>query len=90
MYSNLNGRYYIDGDSKLSQTFAIMKYIAGKHNLVPNTEKERLRVNLLEGEAEDFRHMWAMLCAQSNHNISDNASALLCALSNVMQVPDSG
>lgn len=39
-----------------------MKYIAGKHNLVPNTEKERLRVNLLEGEAEDFRHMWAMLC----------------------------
>jgi len=65
--------YYIDGDIKLSQTFAIMKYIAGKHDLVAKTEKEQLRINVLEGENDQFRYNWAMLCYDPNFDqLKDN------------------
>ena len=58
--------YYIDGDVKISQTFAIIKYIAGKNNLVAKTEKEQMRINMLEGEADEFRYRWAHLCYDPN------------------------
>jgi len=43
-----------------------MKYIAGKHDLVAKTEKEQLRINVLEGENDQFRYNWAMLCYDPN------------------------
>jgi len=57
-----NCPYYIDGDVKLSQSFAIMKYLGRKHNLVPKTEEEKIRVDLIEGEALDMRFNWSTLC----------------------------
>nr|CAH0103004.1 unnamed protein product [Daphnia galeata] len=57
-----NCPYYIDGDVKLSQTFAILKYLGRKHNLAPKTEEEHIRVDLIEAEAEDMRTKWSTLC----------------------------
>nr|QST14956.1 GSTmu3a protein [Diaphanosoma celebensis] len=54
--------YYIDGDVKLTQSNAILRYIGGKHNLLGSTEKERIRVNLMENELGDFRSVWVGLC----------------------------
>lgn len=46
--------YYIDGDVKLTQTVAILRYIARKHNLCGTTEEEMQRVDVIAGEAMDF------------------------------------
>ena len=54
--------YYIDGDVKLTQSNAILRYIGEKHNLLGATEKERNRVNLMENEIGDFRSAWVGLC----------------------------
>ena len=54
--------YYIDGVVKLSQTFAILKYLGRKHGLAPSTEEERTRVDLAEAEALDIRTNWASTC----------------------------
>ncbi|EFX60690.1 hypothetical protein DAPPUDRAFT_123298 [Daphnia pulex] len=48
-----NCPYYIDGDVKLSQTFAILKYLGRKHNMAAKTEEEQIRVDLIEAEAID-------------------------------------
>jgi glutathione S-transferase len=47
--------YYVDGDVKLTQSNAILRYIAGKHNLIGTNEKEKIRVDLMENEIGDFR-----------------------------------
>ena len=51
----------MDGDVKLSQTFAILKYLGRKHNMKANNEKEQIRLDLIEAEAEDMRSNWADL-----------------------------
>jgi len=54
--------YYIDDDVKLSQTFAILKYLGRKHNLAPLTEQEHIRIDLIEAEAIDIRTKWSHFC----------------------------
>jgi len=54
--------YYIDGDVKLTQTHAIMRYIARKHDLLGKTEEEKYRVDLVTEQCMDFRNGWVMLC----------------------------
>ena len=54
--------YYIDDDVKLSQTFAILKYLGRKHGLVPLNEAERIRIDLIEAEALDMRQRWVSIC----------------------------
>ncbi|XP_020605473.1 glutathione S-transferase Mu 1-like isoform X3 [Orbicella faveolata] len=46
--------YFIDGDVKLTQTMAIMRHIARKHDLCGTTEEEMMRADVIEGEATDF------------------------------------
>nr|QST14957.1 GSTmu3bc1 protein [Diaphanosoma celebensis] len=52
--------YYIDGGVKLSQSFAILKYLGRKHGLAPKKETEQIRVDLTEAEAMDVRSKWAV------------------------------
>ncbi|GCC34010.1 glutathione S-transferase Mu 1-like [Chiloscyllium punctatum] len=47
--------YLINGDVKITQSNAIMRYIARKHNLVGETEDEQIRVDMLENQSMDFR-----------------------------------
>lgn len=58
--------YYVDGDIKLTQSNAILRYIARKHNLIGTTEKEIERVDLMENEIGDFRMGFVMLCYNPN------------------------
>ncbi|KAI4902297.1 hypothetical protein NFI96_034724 [Prochilodus magdalenae] len=54
--------YLEDGDRKISQSMAIMRYIARKNNLCGETEDEKIRVDVLEQQALDFRMPFVMLC----------------------------
>ncbi|XP_043102504.1 glutathione S-transferase Mu 4-like [Puntigrus tetrazona] len=54
--------YLVDGDKKVVQSNAIMRYIALKHNLCGETEEEQVRVDILENQAMDFRNGFVQLC----------------------------
>jgi len=50
-----NVPYYIDNEVRLTHSGAIMRYIAGKHNLCGNTVQERARIDMIESEVVDLR-----------------------------------
>ncbi|TFK00724.1 C-Jun-amino-terminal kinase-interacting protein 4-like [Platysternon megacephalum] len=54
--------YLIDGKNKLTQSNAILRYVARKHKLYGETEEEMLRVDMLENQAMDFRMSLVMIC----------------------------
>ncbi|XP_076598267.1 glutathione S-transferase Mu 3-like [Chaetodon auriga] len=54
--------YLEDGDTKIVQSNAIMRYIARKHNMCGETEEEKIRVDILENQAMDFRNGFVRLC----------------------------
>ncbi|KAM3617784.1 uncharacterized protein V6R79_011166 [Siganus canaliculatus] len=54
--------YLIDGDRKIVQSNAIMRYVARKHNLCGETEDEKVRVDIMENQAMDFRNGFILLC----------------------------
>ncbi|XP_064139236.1 glutathione S-transferase Mu 1-like [Loxodonta africana] len=54
--------YLIDGPHKITQSNAILRYIARKHNLCGETEEEKIRVDILENQVVDFRNELASMC----------------------------
>ncbi|NXC36952.1 GSTM2 transferase, partial [Campylorhamphus procurvoides] len=54
--------YLIDGPTKLTQSNAILRYIARKHNMCGETEQEKQRVDVMENQLMDFRMGFARLC----------------------------
>ncbi|XP_063480596.1 glutathione S-transferase Mu 4 isoform X4 [Symphalangus syndactylus] len=54
--------YLIDGAHKITQSNAILRYIARKHNLCGETEEEKIRVDILENEAMDVSNQLARVC----------------------------
>ncbi|XP_074652884.1 glutathione S-transferase Mu 3-like [Tubulanus polymorphus] len=54
--------YYIDGDVKITQSNAILRYIGRKHDLCGTTEKEKIKVDIMENQAMDFRNGFVRLC----------------------------
>ncbi|XP_010587853.2 glutathione S-transferase Mu 1-like [Loxodonta africana] len=54
--------YLIDGPHKLTQSNAILHYIARKHNLCGETEEEKIRMDILENQVVDTRMSFVMLC----------------------------
>jgi len=58
--------YYIDGDVKISQSAAIIRYLARKHKLEGKTEEERVRVDMFEHHLYDLHSNWAQLCYNPN------------------------
>ncbi|KAB1274742.1 Glutathione S-transferase Mu 1 [Camelus dromedarius] len=54
--------YLIDGAHRLTQSNAILRYIARKHNLCGETEEEKIRVDVLENQAMDTRLDFARVC----------------------------
>ncbi|XP_062396418.1 glutathione S-transferase Mu 1-like [Sardina pilchardus] len=59
--------YLVDGDRKIVQSNAIMRYIARKHNLCGETEDEKVRVDILENQAMDFRNEFVTLCYNTEY-----------------------
>jgi glutathione S-transferase len=60
--------YYIDDDVKLTQSTAIIRYIARKHNLMGTTDQEKARVDMVECQLEDFRKGFTSLCYSPDHD----------------------
>ncbi|XP_037682374.1 glutathione S-transferase Mu 1-like isoform X2 [Choloepus didactylus] len=54
--------YLIDGARKITQSNAILRYIARKHNLCGETEAEEIRVDILENQIVDTRLQLATIC----------------------------
>ncbi|XP_034873717.1 glutathione S-transferase Mu 1-like isoform X2 [Mirounga angustirostris] len=54
--------YLIDGAHKITQSNAILRYIARKHNLCGETEEEKCRMDILENEVMDTRLYFARMC----------------------------
>lgn len=54
--------YLIDGAHKITQSNAILRYIARKHNLCGETEEEKIRVDILENQAMDTSNELARVC----------------------------
>uniref|UniRef100_A0A8D1CMN4 Glutathione S-transferase n=1 Tax=Sus scrofa TaxID=9823 RepID=A0A8D1CMN4_PIG len=54
--------YLIDGAHKLTQSNAILRYIARKHNMCGETEEEKIRMDILENQAMDVRLQMARIC----------------------------
>lgn len=54
--------YLIDGAHRLTQSNAILRYIARKHNLCGETEEEKIRVDILENEVNDMRMYHIKTC----------------------------
>ncbi|XP_037008366.2 glutathione S-transferase Mu 1-like [Artibeus jamaicensis] len=54
--------YLIDGAHRLTQSNAILRYIARKHNLCGETEEEKIRVDILENEVMDLRMYNIRIC----------------------------
>ncbi|KAG0727253.1 Glutathione S-transferase Mu 2 [Chionoecetes opilio] len=51
--------YYIDGDVKLSQSVAILRYLGRRYGLEGGTETERRRIDVLVNQAMDMaEQMW--------------------------------
>nr|XP_008528313.1 PREDICTED: glutathione S-transferase Mu 4 isoform X3 [Equus przewalskii] len=54
--------YLIDGAHKITQSNAILRYIARKHNLCGETEEEKIRVDILENQLMDTCNQLARVC----------------------------
>ncbi|XFF98650.1 hypothetical protein AB1E19_002275 [Capra hircus] len=54
--------YLIDGTHKLTQSNAILRYIARKHNMCGETEEEMIRVDILENQVMDVRLAMVRIC----------------------------
>ncbi|DAA31502.1 glutathione S-transferase Mu 1 isoform X2 [Bos indicus] len=54
--------YLIDGAHRLTQSKAILRYIARKHNMCGETEEEKIRVDVLENQTMDTANELAILC----------------------------
>ncbi|XP_037540147.1 glutathione S-transferase Mu 3 [Nematolebias whitei] len=65
----VNLPYLVDGDRKIVQSNAIMRYIARKHNMCGETEDEKVRVDILENQSMDFRNGFVRMCYTDFDNI---------------------
>jgi len=59
--------YLIDGNTKLTQSHAIMRYIARKNNLLATTEEETIAMDIVEYEIEDFKNRFVDLCYNDDY-----------------------
>ncbi|KAL1480342.1 hypothetical protein MTO96_051104 [Rhipicephalus appendiculatus] len=53
--------YYMDDDVKITQSLAILRYLARKHELAAKDEEETLELDMLEQQARDLS--WGLLMA---------------------------
>ena len=65
--------YLIDGEVKLTQSLAILRYLSRKYDLDGKTCEEKLRVDLVEQQLNDLKTSWGMLCYGGNFAEKRNA-----------------
>ncbi|XP_042232832.1 glutathione S-transferase Mu 4-like isoform X1 [Homarus americanus] len=55
------------GSIRITQSNAILRYIARQHNMCGKTEEERVRVDMLENQAMDMREAFAEVAYHTYH-----------------------
>jgi glutathione S-transferase len=58
--------YYIDGEHKITQSNAILRYIARKNGLLGKNEEEMIRVDIMAEQSMDFRNGLVRLAYNPN------------------------
>jgi glutathione S-transferase len=58
--------YLIDGDVRITQSLAIMRYLARKYKLTGNTEDEQIRISLAEQQLKDNNTAFVRICYDTN------------------------
>ena len=48
--------FYISGNTKITQSNAILRYIARKNDLLGKTDEEKVRVDIMAEQSMDFRN----------------------------------
>lgn len=70
--------YYIDGDHKITQSHAILRYLARKYNLAGNTEKELIAIDMVEHQMIDLQKDFFRFCFNPDYDkIKDEFSKQL-------------
>lgn len=64
--------YYIDGELKLTQSLAILRHLARKHNLAGHNEGERIRIEIIEQELRHFRNCFIDTTVDKNFPAAQN------------------
>ncbi|XP_007570968.1 glutathione S-transferase Mu 1-like isoform X1 [Poecilia latipinna] len=54
--------YLIDGNNKVTQSMAILRYLARKNNLCGDTEEQKIRIDMLEQQCLDLRASFVRMC----------------------------
>ncbi|KAM7538550.1 hypothetical protein Aperf_G00000053211 [Anoplocephala perfoliata] len=54
--------YHIDGDFKLTQSSAILEYIADAHEMIPDGKKQRAILHMFQNAISDLRSSFMRLC----------------------------
>ncbi|CAN7985536.1 unnamed protein product [Ixodes hexagonus] len=62
--------YFIDGDVRITQTIAILRYLGRKHDLTARTPQEAVELDLLEQQANDL--LWGLITTAMSPNFSDS------------------
>jgi len=75
--------YLIDGDVKIVQNLAILRYLAPKCDLVGKTEEEKVRCDIVEQQLVDFRTNFVRLCYSPK--FADEKGAYLASLPGVLK-----
>ncbi|KAG0445073.1 hypothetical protein HPB47_025617 [Ixodes persulcatus] len=60
--------YYLDGDVKLTQSLAILRYLGRKHGLAPKSDELQSQVDVVEMQALDLIRSVARLCYDSGYS----------------------
>ncbi|KAI1306062.1 Glutathione S-transferase Mu 5 [Halotydeus destructor] len=60
--------YYVDGDVKLSQSIAILRYIARQHGLDGVTNEEKVRIDLAEQQLVEYQIDASRMFYSPNHH----------------------
>jgi len=77
--------YLIDGNVKLTQSCAILRYIARKHDLCGKTDQERASVDMMEHEIYDFKEGFVELCYSGQDGFEGRKANYLKGLSAKLQ-----
>ena len=63
--------YFFDGEVKLSESMAILKYIGKKYNLLPKNDAEKMKCDVAEGVLIDFRTYFLTMCYRPDNFIAN-------------------
>jgi len=69
--------YLIEGNRKMAQSGAIIKYLARKHKLVAESEEEAIQQDVVDGLIQDIRFGWSVMCYVSQNDLETDKQKYL-------------